>query len=457
MKKITYVAAALAVAGFSFGQAKKLVIEYKNGARETKTVEEIARLTFADENEPGTGEPDPSEQMVDMGLSVKWAAWNVGAAAPEEYGAFYAYGEIKEKDDYTYSNYKWRNPEPDENFGEWDQYFRLGANISGTNYDAAHTTWGDKWRMPTTDEWQELFDNCSKSWSTQKGVTGVTFTSNITGKSIFIPAAGNKYNGTYDHEGTNCLYWSPEEPAEFNADDPSQECRNYRIDICQTYSNCDGYDYPYIGFPIRPVYGELPAEILPTVTSIPAAAEAIDLGLPSGTLWAPYNVGATTQTERGLYFAYGELTEKAYAHVFNYKYYDPITGGYNFPADGEIQGTEYDAATVLWGDGWMMPNKEQIEELINECDWRSNGSGMTVTGPNGNKIFLPVVDQTDYIGLRYQNDVLYPSSTVSNTKAGLMYGIAATQRLGGTVQDQPTLRTWMSVEAGHAIRPVRNK
>lgn len=462
MKKIILAGIGLAFAGGTllWAQSRRMVIEYGNGTKETKNVSDVARIYFENEGEePGSGEIDPTQQMIDMGLSVKWAAWNVGASKPEENGSYFAYGEITEKNDYTFENYKWRNNDwVDSEMGEWDYYYRLGANISGTNYDVAHVNWGDKWRMPTTDEWQELFDNSDKEWGSLNGVTGVTFKSKITGNSVFIPAAGNKYNGQFDHEGYNCMYWSPEEPEEFNADDPNQECRNYRIDISSTYSNTDGYDYPYIGFPIRPVYGDLPAEKLPTVTKKPTKAEAVDLGLPSGTLWAPYNLGATTETGNGLYFCYGELTEKNYAHKFNYKYYDPLTDGYvEIGNNGDIQGTEYDAAHVIWGDGWVIPNKAQLQELINECDWRSTGNGMKVTGPNGNSIFLPVVDQMTYMGLQYYGDCLYPSSEISSQKAGLFHGLAASKKLGGTTQDQPVMRSWFSVEGGHAIRPVMKK
>lgn len=451
--------------GIPVGHAKKMRIQYNNGTSETRQVSDIAKITFEEDDEtgPGTGEIDSSEQMVDMGLSVKWAAWNVGATKPEEYGGFYAYGEIEEKTDYVFENYKWRYDDFLDQLDEWEYYLKLGANFSGRNYDVAHVNWGDKWRMPSRQEWQELFDNSTKEWTSVNGVKGAKFTSKINDNSIFIPAAGNKYNGQHDHIGTNCLYWTPEEYDYFSPSGWDMECRNYRVDISPEYSNTDGYDYPYIGFPVRAVYGDLPPEILPEMKAIPTAEEAIDLGLPSGTKWAPYNLGANTESGTGLYLCYGELTEKYYSHTYNYKYFDPLTGKCEVLNNGDIQGTEYDAAHVLWGDGWVIPNEDQIRELIDKCTWTANGSyGYRVTGPNGKSIYLPCLDQMTYVGIQYSSprELLLPSSTATpnddpDYKHGMIYGIAAQNGDTFMTSTTPYVRTWCSKEAAKQIRPVR--
>ena len=120
----------------------------------------------------------------------------------------------------------------------------------------------------------------------------------------------------------------------------------------------------------------------------------VDLGLPSGILWAAYNVGASSPEEYGGYYAWGETEEKSSYTWENYKYgkknyYDGDwywTG--SFIGD-DISGTSYDAAHVKWGDGARMPRQKDIQELIHNCTWILGSSGAIVIGPNGNKIFLP--------------------------------------------------------------------
>ena len=131
----------------------------------------------------------------------------------------------------------------------------------------------------------------------------------------------------------------------------------------------------------------------------------IDLGLPSGTLWATRNVGATNPEDFGDYFAWGETIPKNYYEWETYKwgYYEDefylILTKYNTDSDyGSVDGKteldpEDDAAYVNWGPSWRMPGKEQIKELCNTCSWQwseLNGVfGQLVTGPNGSTLFLP--------------------------------------------------------------------
>ena len=112
--------------------------------------------------------------------------------------------------------------------------------------------------------------------------------------------------------------------------------------------------------------------------------EAIDLGLPSGTKWAPWNVGASKPEDYGGYYAWGETEEKEVYMSYTYIPQDIGT---------DITGTEYDVAHAKWGRSWTMPTLEQVEELVNNCtsEWTTvNGiNGRRFTGPNGNSIFLP--------------------------------------------------------------------
>ena len=126
----------------------------------------------------------------------------------------------------------------------------------------------------------------------------------------------------------------------------------------------------------------------------------VDLGLPSGILWARHNVGANSADEYGSYYAWGETKSKQSFSEENYEYathigYDefgyPIYE-YKYIGD-DISETQYDAAHVTWSNGAHMPTLENASELIESCSWRNgelNGvSGVFVYGPNSNHIFLP--------------------------------------------------------------------
>lgn len=141
--------------------------------------------------------------------------------------------------------------------------------------------------------------------------------------------------------------------------------------------------------------------------------EYVDLGLPSGTLWATCNVGANTPEEAGDYYAWGETTPKAVYDWKSYKYckgsHNSMTKYYSNPFIGSsstkdgltVLLPEDDAATVNWGSDWCMPTKEQWEELVNNttCSVTTqNGvNGVLVTAQNGRTLFFPCT------GYRYQN------------------------------------------------------
>ena len=134
----------------------------------------------------------------------------------------------------------------------------------------------------------------------------------------------------------------------------------------------------------------------------PAAVEEhewVDLGLPSGTLWATCNVGATSPEEYGDYYAWGETEPKQDYSRYTYKWLDASYTKYCTSSEfGTVDGkTELDldddAAHVNWGVEWRTPSKQQMDELIMYCSWQwttVNGvDGRLVTGRNGNSIFLP--------------------------------------------------------------------
>lgn len=131
-----------------------------------------------------------------------------------------------------------------------------------------------------------------------------------------------------------------------------------------------------------------------------AGYDYVDLGLPSGTLWATCNIGASSPYEAGYFFAWGEIEAKDLFTWENYQHFiqivnDPVLGAwYELDDLGEnICGTEYDAARQIWGDKWRLPNGEERYELRMMC-WNKwvteNGvNGCRIYGPNGNSIFIP--------------------------------------------------------------------
>lgn len=128
--------------------------------------------------------------------------------------------------------------------------------------------------------------------------------------------------------------------------------------------------------------------------------EYVDLGLPSGTLWATYNVGATTPYEGGFLFAWGEVEPKDDFSWENYaffiEYHQDANESWAVLEDigDNICGTEYDAARHQWGHGWRLPNSEELYELRMLCwnKWTTENGvlGCRIYGPNEHSIFLPV-------------------------------------------------------------------
>ena len=146
-----------------------------------------------DDENSEVNDKSPAE-AIDLGLpsGTLWASCNVGATKPEEYGDYFAWGEITPKENYSESTYKWCN-------GDLDKLTKYNANNSyGTvdnktelelTDDAAYMNWGGRWRMPSLDQIKELLDNCDWEWTKLNGVRGQKATSKKNGNTIFFPAA----------------------------------------------------------------------------------------------------------------------------------------------------------------------------------------------------------------------------------------------------------------------------
>ncbi len=158
----------------------------------------------------------------------------------------------------------------------------------------------------------------------------------------------------------------------------------------------------------------------PTPSNTLNGHEFVDLGLPSGLLWATCNVGSTTPEGYGDYFAWGETTPKETYNWSTYRYcngsYSTLTKYCNNSSYGNNGFTDNlttlesadDAATANWGSGWRMPTYDEMYELQSNCTvtWttQSGVNGSLFIGPNGNSIFLPAA------GNRSDSELVYAGS-----------------------------------------------
>ena len=185
---------------------------------------------------------ETSGDAIDLGLSVKWASHNIGAATPEGYGNYYAWGETATKSNYSPSTSKWWGVSYSslQSQGVIDS----NGNLTAT-YDAATQNWGGSWRMPTESEMNELITKCTWTWTTYNGVNGRTVVG-PNGNSIFLPAAGNRdYSGLYI-AGSYGYYWI----STANDDLSSGSCYlGFFSGSCGLGRN----GYRYDGFTVRPV------------------------------------------------------------------------------------------------------------------------------------------------------------------------------------------------------------
>ena len=418
---------------------------------------------------------------IDLGLSVKWATYNVGADSPDEYGDYYAWGETATKSSYYAKNCT-----------TWEQEV---GDISGTlQYDAATAKWGGSWRMPSLEEFNELQNNCTWEWTTLGDVKGYKVTSNINGNTIFLPAAGYRaeekleaggvrgmywvstakgtqyaYNYYFD-SGYKCAYWisradghsirpvlnidggtegsdRDESGNENSNDDDSKRGLTTKRSANEESANEEPTNDGVVNY--EPTKSESsnkesakdePAEAITEATYNGHAY--VDLGL--SVKWATCNVGANSPWHYGDYYAWGETATKSTytenSYVADIKNHE------------DIKGTTFDVAHIKWGGNWRMPTKTEFEELVDNCSWEwttlGDVKGYKVTSNiNGNSIFLPAA------GYRHEESLKgaalyghYWSSTPyveNHTMAYLLY-----------INESCHSTNWEACALGYSVRPV---
>ena len=402
---------------------------------------------------------------VDLGLpsGTLWATCNIGATTPEEYGSYFAWAETDSKSNYSWSTYKYCAGTNDsmtkyctaEYYGTFD-----GLDALEDKDDAATAKWGSSWRMPSMEQFDELMNSeyTTVKKTFQNDTYGMLITSKLNGNSIFLPAAGILMDTDLINDGSRAFYWSRDvaRPSNFLARDFSFTTTSNTPN--DTQNRC-------YGLSIRPVRNPEKEH------------EYVDLGLPSGTLWATCNVGANSPEEYGDYFAWGETEPKSNYSWSTYKWckgsentftkycphYDYGYNGY-FDDLSELL-PEDDAATVNWGGEWQTPEYKQYEELFNTdyttMEWTaktgkdgSENYGMLITSKiNGNSIFLPAggmydegssLEDVNHLGYYYSRFIYFPYNGE--------YTLAFTKFTNG---GSPLVFTYRY--QGLCVRPVRAK
>ena len=456
---------------------KKIVEAIMSGnTSEKEGWAEIARQLALLKAAAGIGGSTDNVDYVDLGLPSGnlWATCNLGASSPEQYGDYYAWGEVEPKQKYTSLNHKWyKEGAPSQGFTKYNN--EDGKLTLEDEDDAVIQKIGNGWRTPTLADFRELTNQklTTIKKTTLNGVAGYQITSKKNGKSIFIPFAGFKRDKPQTRE--------------ISADEEVAVCMTNlrRIDNMVYNAWTFAFQNDRIGrygklrpdgISIRPVKG----------LGVPVPNNCVDLGLASGILWGKYNLGTTDPTKPGDYYAWGETeTKKKYAE--NYKFYgkSSLKDGvikYNRRDGKMVLELEDDAANVVLGVGYRIPTKEDWKELLDECTWEAETFTAPiewdpsqkkfiklwkVTGPNGNSIILPNsngykfekgYEKEDYTfyttsTLRPRNEPLFYDYLNDMTAWTVRWSIEAKETSDGNIKE-PYFDDDIRRMCGFVIRPV---
>ena len=381
-----------------------------------------------------TEDPVPAgPKVIDLGIVISrgdgtaykllWADYNLGAAAPEEGGDYYAWGETDYyyNDGYRYinpnyswkdgktngyisSNYKWAGS-ADNTVSKYcpsDQADRWGGSGSPDGKtvleledDAARAVFGEGWRMPTAKEFEALAWWCNHEWTTQGGAYGMKITSTVNGQSIFLPAVGYRSGISLFHNNEGEVYEGHYWTSTINSKDALYASMAYlnneapeRCFLPKMATDFDRYQRCW-GMQVRAVKEE---ETQP-ITYTHMGHEFVDMG--NGIKIATKNIGAEYVDHPGEYFAWGEVRPKSEYTKYTYRYYsDGFITRYKTGYNGETITLypEDDAAHANWGGCWRTPTAAEWQTLVDknkyQWDWEVGGFRVTCR-ENNNSVFIP--------------------------------------------------------------------
>ena len=199
--------------------------------------------TVGEDGSPSSWTIEMDYPYVDLGLSVLWSPYNLGATTLSEPGNYYAWGEIVPKNSYKWGTYKWGNIGSFTKYNNNTSYGVVdNVNTLEANDDAARYLWGEPWRIPTRDDCEELKSRC-----TLYPISGVGWSVlGPNGNYIIIPPhTAQDDTGTYSYISLSRLFWSS---TIYDSD-----CRYAYLYSVDTYRiDWEAFDR-YVGLPIRPV------------------------------------------------------------------------------------------------------------------------------------------------------------------------------------------------------------
>ena len=165
-------------------------------------------------------------QYIDLGLSVNWATSNIGSRSvdPERPGEWFAWGETEAKYDFSHNYYL---------APKQDRYYEGKLSFLLPSDDAATVLWGEDWRLPTKEEFQELIDNCEWEWTKESGSYWGYKVTGPNGNSIFLPAGGMERRNEWINRESGLYYWT----GSCKFDDPEREPKAWQF--CSTSDETD--------------------------------------------------------------------------------------------------------------------------------------------------------------------------------------------------------------------------
>lgn len=340
MRKRILLASFISLFGFICAFAQhKIVITLSSGDTIEKNIWEVKSITFGDVEPISVTQPDENT-AVDLGLSVKWSSFNLGASSSEQRGSLIGWGDITGKNTSTDLTYF--------------PTFYVENDIVNTSYDIAKTLWGDKWRLPSAKEIQELIDSCT--WTAQKDDVGNLKGYTVTAKnnnSIFLPVTSQRVGSNIPDSLYIGNYWSG-----------SMATRdNEKATFLTMYVKDDGKDsislsesMRYMGFAIRPVYGSYNPGIKVQVSD----ASAVDQ--TSAHIILLYSGDVANITEVGIRYAKSEqeLTDGYQTVSVSKGEFDANSGQHSFDLTNLTYSTKY------YYQGYAIINgKDSLSEVLN--------------------------------------------------------------------------------------------
>lgn len=430
------------------GQAESFMrVELADGTFVDYKGDNIKNVTFETTDKSGTIQ---GKKYVDLGLSVKWAVYDVGSDNANENGSRFAWGLTTPTTEtqVPWSEYKYfdeeNNDAPLTKYCENERFGKVDSlNVLEAIDDAASVLWGDEWRMPTKAEVAELIRVCLATVVRNDGVLANRFTSDEAGYEnvalTFPYSSGLSNYWTSSLYETNSILAYYYQMVDFTSGSSTIESeigpkgmgrggtafvravstsKNVKGDSTVVVHLNNGEAVEYLSAQVKNLFFfDSEASSADKETGSLDNYGYVDLGL--SVLWATHNVGAATPAGRGGLYAWGETEEEVgdtsvlYATAYSalqYKYslddkIDSVSKYCVVDTFGVVDNlvrleASDDAASVNWSSKWRMPTVEELSELMENCsvlftdDYEGTGvSGILLTskvpGYTDRSIFLP--------------------------------------------------------------------